>query len=563
MAASVGVADTHAAEKLSCSKDALKAFLKHYKAEDRWKAIGVIPPPVNGARKGSPLARQIAIANLVEQLYKSPIAPDAFHTYEKFWAEIVDRVTGKAWSLPSALRFDDPSAAKILSERVLQISKSVSREELDEILEVAPFEIPERKKVISQLPARETIVAQQSIDDIRITIVRLEERLAEALSQAASPTELVELRNQISKLDEATTVKATETLTALKEQGAQINELQSSLRQSCGASAELHDQMAMIIGELDMLKQQNADLAARVVVTEDLLSKEPAKALTPLTMRAPGNTFLVKPSVKIIEQPKDTLGTIAEFDQVEKIAVALRNAGLTKRSAETTASVLAASFIASGWVNISGSLSAHLAARLTSAACARRCLVNIPVGCLEQIAKPPIEWAGSPTLWRILGFDRAPVQVTARPLKSFTVRKLITGFGENFVIAVHEGGDICRNVLSDAVQLGAWIDTDSLSWSGHVRGGSAEPYNMAGFARNTSENDLEDGDHKVEAALARLLEARFLGALGLFISDEALKITLLERHVIAPVCAADARMDPAKVLTDEQALRVAMRLRVP
>ena len=144
----------------------------------------------------------------------------------------------------------------------------------------------------------------------------------------------------------------------LKERDAQIKDLQSSLQRAFGASAELRDLIMAAVSELDILKQQNVALATRVAAAEESSQKGEAKTLTAPPTNAPANGFPIKPSVKIVEQREDASVTIAAIDQMRKIAVALRNAGLTKQSAETTASVLSASLIASGWVNISGSLSA-------------------------------------------------------------------------------------------------------------------------------------------------------------------------------------------------------------
>lgn len=547
---------------MSFSKEVLKAFLKRYGAEECWKAIGVTPAAVKGARKGSSLAGQIAITNLVEQLCRSSIAPEAFKIYENLWAEIVDRITDKAWSSPTRLKFDDPAAATALLTRVLEPSRSVSREQIEEILEVAPIGSGDCENLVTQLPSTEAIVARRSIDDIRVALARLEARLADALGRATSSADLEELRSKTNHSHEGVTAQLREMSSLLKERGVQISDLQTSVQRDVSAFSGVRELILEAVSEVAIIKQHNLDLLTRVGAAEEALAKAQAVTLTPSPTKASANAFPIKPLVKIVEQRGDLPASLAPIDHMRQMAVALRNAGLAKQSAETTAAVVSASLVASGWVNVSGSLSAHLAETLTAAAIARHCLVSIPVGCLEQIPKAPSEAAGMSTLWRILGFDRAPVQVVARYLKSFTVSKLITGSGYNFVIAIHEGGDICRNVLPDAAQLGAWIDTDALLWSGQLRREIAKPFSLTCFALNETKSDLDEDDHKIKTALGRLLEARFLGALGLFITDDAIKSILLERHIIAPHCAGDASVDPAKLLTDDQALQIALRLRV-
>jgi len=439
----------------------------------------------------------------------------------------------------------------------------VSREEIEEILEVAPFDIGDRRRIVDKLPSRETIIARRSIDDIRTELGRLDARLAEAVDQAISPADLEELRSELSDANERITAQSRETSALLNQRDVEFRDLQSSLDQAFSTWAELRNNIQGAIHDLAILKQQSVDLESRVGAAEERLVrlKEDAKSAISRVNES-ATVFPIKPSIRIIDQRDNEAVTIGATDQARKMAVALRNAGLAKQSAEEAAYVLSASLMASGWVNVSGSLATYMAASLAAVVYARQCLVSIPVGCLEQITKPPSEWTGTPTLWRILGFDRAPVQVTARALKTTVVNKLITRKGEHFVIALHEGGDICRSVLHDAAQLGAWIDTDALAWSGRLRRADAGSYNLASFAINESETDQEDFEHQVEPALGRLLEARFSGALSLFVADEGLKARLLERHIIAPFCAAEGGVDRIKMLTDARALQIAMRLRV-
>ena len=167
MATSVDASSANVKAQITCPKEVLKAFLKRNAAEGYWRANGIAPPSMKGFRNGSPLAAQKAIANLVEQLYRYPIDPDAFIFYRHLWAWIVDKLTDKAWSSPTALEFHDSASSRALLERLLVGSKSISREEIEEILRVGPLSIDDCKELLAQFPLTETIVAQRSLDEVR------------------------------------------------------------------------------------------------------------------------------------------------------------------------------------------------------------------------------------------------------------------------------------------------------------------------------------------------------------------------------------------------------------
>jgi hypothetical protein len=445
--------DENKIEGLRISKDDLRAFLKRHDAFKYWRVIGIVPK-ANGARPGSSLAGQRMLNSLVDDMCQRPIPTSALQAYTALWATIADKTCDNAWSKPTALDFEEQSVATTLIERILERNLPVAREDVLELINAGPFNMSELPDSIDKLWTREQLEAKRGVDEMRTIMRRLEDRVAELTGSSASLGELDVVKHELAETRQVLDQKITREIEALRQalnkdagertqfQGALQTELAkvSSLISEVSPNPEaIQKRLETIENEIASQKELSDKLADEIaalpVSSGNGPTSEPRTAVATRTEQA--HSVPIKPIIKIIDRRDDVAVKNGLEEQLACVATVLRNAGIAKQSAEQSAAVITAAFVSSGWLNVTGSLSTYLAERLCAAVPARIAKVTIPVGCLEPIAASPREWSGTPTLWHVSGYDRAPAQVTSRHLRASVVKKLVNRNSESFVIAVH------------------------------------------------------------------------------------------------------------------------------